>query len=397
MDKLREIFLRKLSVLSIKVVRSAIDEVPWSAQLVGVKGSRGIGKTTLILQYIKLNLSDRLEETLYVSLDNWFFSTSRLYDFVDDFFKQGGRFLFLDEVHKYENWAQELKNCYDDFPEVKIVFTGSSLIEILNARSDLSRRAMVYDLQGLSFREFLQLKGYANIPKVNFNQILDNHLDISRDVLKSIQPLSLFKEYLIHGYYPYFLEGEELFHHKLKETLTLMLEIELPLMRSVDVAYIRKIRQLLIIIADSVPFIPNVSKLSERIQIQRITLLSYLHYLDEVGVTINIFKNSQGISSLQKPQKIYLKDTNMMYALSQKDPDIGALRETFFANQVGFKNQLDHTKTGDFLVNQNLHFEIGGKGKTSSQLKGNKGFIAADNIEYGSGNVIPLWMFGLMY
>lgn len=398
MENLHIQFRKLLSNTTIDFTRGLINEINWKARLIGIKGARGSGKTTLMLQYIKLYLEKELASTLYVSLDHLYFSSKNLVDFTDEFVQYGGKYLFLDEVHKYPNWSQEIKNIYDSYPDLKIVFTGSSLLEILNARADLSRRAVVYFLQGLSFREYLNLETGKNFPTFTLKDILGNHIDISNSISSQVRPLVHFKEYLETGYYPFYKEELDLYAIRLREITNMVLEIELPLLRQIDVAYISRIKQLLYIIINSVPFVPNVSKLAEKINIQRGTLLHYIHVLDEVKLTKNLFKSAHGISQLQKPQKIYLDNTNLMFALGQQKPDMGNMRETFFANQIGYRHQLTYPNVGDFMVDENYLFEIGGKNKTKKQLKNQtKSFIAADDMEIGFQNKIPLWLFGLLY
>lgn len=398
MERLIELFRNKLALVPTQLSRSLMSEIQWDAKLIGIKGARGVGKTTLMLQYIKQQLSAELNATLYVSLDHLWFSENTLVDLADDFVKRGGKYLFLDEVHKYENWTQELKNIYDAYPTLKVVFTGSSLLEILNARADLSRRAIVYHLQGLSFREYLILHTNNDFKKYELDTILNHHTEISAEVLPCIKPLVYFDDYLKHGYFPFHLEQPDVYYMRINEIISMMLEIELPLLRGIDVGYIARIKQLLYIISQAVPFVPNVSKLSEKIGIERKTLLSYLHYLDEIALTKNLFKESFGISSLQKPQKIYLENTNYMFALGAESVNKGNLRETFFANQLKQNHTITYTNLGDFLVDNKYTFEIGGKSKNNKQIKETShSFIAADDIEYGFGNKIPLWMFGFLY
>lgn len=391
-------FLRKLSKVSLEFTRSAMDEIPWKAQLVGIKGARGVGKTTLLLQYIKLHLSDQIEQTLYVSLDSLWFSSHSLNELIEYFYKQGGKFLFLDEVHKYPNWAQELKNTYDDYPELKVVFTGSSALEILNARADLSRRAVIYEMQGFSFREFLSIETQIDFSMISFTEILDNHREISHEIVQKVKPFQYFSKYLEYGYYPFYKEDKDLYEMKLIEVVNMILEIELPLLRGIEPGYVFKLKELLSVISSSVPFTPNISKLGERLALNRSTILSYLHNFQEVRLTNNLFKEANGISKLQKPQKIYLENTNLMQILSPNQVNIGNIRETFFANQVGFKHHLMYTAKGDFLVDEKITIEIGGKGKTKHQIEGiENAFIAADEIEYGLNQKIPLWLFGFLY
>lgn len=397
MKTLYEKFYRKLEITSLQFTRSAMDSIRWDARLIGIKGARGVGKTTLILQYIKKYLPLN-ESTLYVSLDNIWFAQNTLSSLTDYFVKHGGKFLFLDEVHKYPNWSQELKNIYDDYPEIKIVFTGSSLLEILNARADLSRRAIVYSLQGLSYREFLNLKLGLELPSFTLNELLEKHTTIARQLNSKIKPIQHFNEYLKAGYYPFFQEIPELYYQRIEEVVNLILEIELPLLRKVDVAYVPKLKQLLQIIAESVPFVPNVSKLSERIGINRNTFISYLYFLQEAHIIRNLYKDAKGITKLQKPDKIFLENTNFQFTFSPLSANTGNLRETFFANQLSNSHLVEYTEQGDFVIDGKFLFEIGGKNKTTKQIKKIKNsFVVADNLEYGSNNTIPLWLFGFLY
>lgn len=397
MDSLVERHLQRLSYVSTGFIRSLADKIDWQDRLIGIKGARGVGKTTLLLQYIKQHFGNS-PEALYVSLDNIWFSENRLSSLVDIFVKRGGRHLFLDEVHKYPSWSQEIKNIYDDYPQLQVVFTGSSLLGILNARADLSRRAIIYRMQGLSFREYLGMYHHINLEIVSFEEILHDHTAISSAILAKTKPLKYFADYLRHGYYPFYLENPAQYDTKIGEVINMILEIELPLLRNVDVAYIQKIKQLLQIIASSAPFVPNITKLSERIGITRNTLIAYLLYLDEVRLVNSLYKEGHGISKLQKPDKLFLENTNMAYTLASGNTEIGNMRETFFVNQLSYLHHVDYALQGDFLINKEYLFEIGGKKKTNKQIKGIEGaFIAADEIEYGAGNKIPLWMFGMLY
>ena len=398
MVELIEKYQQKLQYTDTSFTRSLLEEIHWDARLIGIKGARGVGKTTLLLQYIKLKLKDQLQQSLYVSLDNIWFSNNTLSYLVDHFVKRGGKFLFLDEVHKYPNWSQELKNIYDDYPSLKVVFTGSSLLEILNARADLSRRAIVYHMQGLSFREYIGLETNHVFPKISLSTLLKKHIELAKEINVKIKPLQYFDQYIQNGYYPFYKEQPSLYSVRIEEVINLMLEIELPMLRKVDIAYIHKIKQLLLIIAESVPFIPNITKLSEKIGLQRGTLLSYLHYLDEIGLTKNLFKVAEGISKLQKPEKIFLENTNLMFALSAENSNKGNIRETFFVNQLSYQHKVNYAEQGDFTIDMKYTFEVGGKNKKNKQIETVKNaFVLADDIEYGSFNKIPLWMFGFLY
>jgi uncharacterized protein len=397
MERLYAKYQQKMAHVSTKFIRDAYHEIDWSGRLIGLRGARGVGKTTLLLQHSKLNLPQD-ERTLYVSLDNIWFSENKLVDFVDQFVQRGGQYLLLDEVHKYPNWAQELKNSYDDYPTLQIIFTSSSLLEILNARADLSRRADMYTLQGLSFREYLNFELEKNLSRYSLEEIIHNHFAIAGDITKELKPLQYFDAYLKSGYYPFYKENRLLYHQKIEEVTNLILEIELPLLRNMEIAYVQKVKQLLRIIISSVPFKPNVAKLSERIGINRNTLVTYLHYLEEAKLTKHLYKDAKGITLLQKPDKIYLENTNMLHAFGYNSINQGNERETFFANQVGLKHVLEYSDKGDFLVNHRYIFEIAGKNKNGNQIEGiDKAYIVADDIELGLGNKIPLWLFGFLY
>lgn len=397
MDVLFERFRKRLAYTDVSFVRSLMDNIHWEARMIGIRGARGVGKTTLLLQYIKLHLPSD-STVLYASLDNIWFTEHKLYDMADIFVKRGGKYLFLDEVHKYPRWSQELKNMYDDFPELHIVFTGSSLLEILNARADLSRRAIVYEMQGFSFREYLNRNLQTDFPVVSLDDIWTKHVELSNSIAGKLKVLQHFPEYLKFGYYPYYNELPPLYYQRIDEVINMILEVEIPLLRGVDIAYVTKLKQLLLILSESVPFIPNISKLSERIGITRNSLLSYLHALQESGLTYHLNKNTFGITRLQKPDKIYLENTNLMYALGTGKVDVGSLRETFFANQVKYSHQLSISEQSDFLIDNKYTIEVDGKEKGYRQLEGlNNAFIAADDIEYGHERKIPLWMFGFLY
>lgn len=400
MQYLVEKFRKKLNYLSTDFQRSLMHQVNWDARLIGIKGARGTGKTTLLLQRIKEYHRDDLKKVLYVSLDDIWFSEHRLVDLVDTFVKQGGRFLFLDEVHKYPNWSVEIKNIYDDYPELQVVFTGSSLLEILNARADLSRRAIVYSLPGLSFREYLHFTQGLKYPMLSLDQLRTEHEERAAEISSSLPPLAHFGTYLEAGYYPYFKEIPGLYAQRLSEVINLILEVELPLLRSVDIAFVNKLKQVLLIIAESAPFKPNISAISTKIGINRQTLLSYLHHLKEAGLIRNIYRDSKGISRLQKPDKIYLDNTNIAYVIKPQRPDIGTLRETFFANQLAYQHELSYPDRGDFLVDHQYYFEVGGPNKSTGQLAGlppDITYFAIDQIELGFENKIPLWLFGFLY
>jgi predicted AAA+ superfamily ATPase len=272
------------------------------------------------------------------------------------------------------------------------------LLEILNARADLSRRAIVYEMQGFSFREYLNRNLKTSFPVVTFDEIISNHIQLSENILSRIKVFEHFQAYLQKGYYPFYNETPALYNHRINEIISMTLEFELPLLRGVDVAFVFRIKQLLQIISESVPFVPNITKLSERIGITRKSLLTYLYALEESHLTIHLHKNAAGISKLQKPERIFLENTNLMFALSGETIQTGNVRETFFANQLKESHHLQYSPKGDFLIDEKFTFEIGGKNKGTDQMQGlTNAFVAADDIEYGFKNKIPLWLFGFLY
>ena len=398
MERIIEQYRRRIAATNQEFIRSIADTIAWDARLVGIRGARGVGKTTLLLQHIAEAFSNNLNVALYASLDNLWFANHSLIELADNFVKRGGTHLFLDEVHAYPQWSQTIKNIYDDYPDLHMVFTGSSLLEILNARADLSRRAVVYTMQGLSFREFLNLQTGENFPVISLPELLQHHETLAPEIVAHVHPFQYFSGYLQTGYYPYFLEGLDVYPQRLEETVQMILELELPQLRGIEIAYVPKLKQLLHIISESAPFIPNISKLSERIGINRHTLLAYLHYLHEAKLIICLYRDAHGISALQKPDKLYLENTNLMYLLKDARPDIGTIRETFLANQLSYGHELEYSETGDFLVDGQYTIEVGGKNKTRAQIKtAADAYIAADNLEYGNDRKIPLWMFGFLY
>lgn len=375
-----------------------LTQIDWSNRLIGIRGARGSGKTTLLLQYIKFKLS-KDAEPLYASLDNLYFLENTLITLAREFVQNGGTHLFLDEVHKYPQWSRELKLIYDQFPTLKTIFTSSSMLEIYKGESDLSRRAITYHLKELSFREFILFENGIKLPKVDLPDLLKNHTDIARKVTSLLPtPIRDFKNYLKYGAYPYFLENKESYIQKLNQTINLILEIDLNAIENITYADGRKIKKLLVAIAQSVPFTPNISKLSQRLEMYRGFLIYAIKLLGRADLVLELYKPTKGIGALTKPQKLYLNNTNLIYALGYKNISIGALRETFFANQIKNIYDIHLADKGDFLVDRKYIFEIGGKSKTLKQIRGiNNAFVVKDDIEVGSHNTIPLYLFGLLY
>jgi len=398
MEELFELFYRELKKIDLSFQRYLADEIDWDGKLSAITGARGAGKTTMMLQHIKKTFGNSPKDALYVSLDNIWFSGNRLYDLANNFEKFGGKYLFIDEVHKYENWSQEIKNIYDSFSDLKVVFTGSSMLEVYRGNADLSRRAVHYVLQGLSFREFLVYDQDIKFEKFTLEDILHNHIEIAGAINGKIRPLPLFNAYLKQGYYPYYKIDKRFYLSKLANTVNLILENDLPAVETIEMYSIRKIKRLLWMISQSVPFTPNITDLAAALGVSRNSLLNYLTILER-GELINLLKSSsKGINTLAKPEKIYLNNTNQIYALDPNKPNIGNLRETFFFNQLKVTGEVTSASKTDFTVNGQYTFEVGGKNKGHEQITGLKNaFLALDNLEYGFGNKIPLWLFGMLY
>lgn len=396
MDILYEISAKLKSSVKVDFVRKIIEKFNEPDRMVGIKGARGVGKTTLLLQYMKLNQNDH--ETLYISLDDLYFTENSFLDTADAFVKNGGSVLLVDEVHHYENWAKELKNAYDRYPELKIIFTGSSMLRMESSQGDLSRRAVIYSMQGLSLREYIQYSGGPEFPVFSLPQILDDHQHMAEMVWTRIKPIQKFNEYLQYGYFPFASENRTTYPLRLKEIINVILEADLPYMAEIDYSKIDKIKQLLYIISRSVPFKPNIIKLAERTGIARNTLKNYLHYLADAGLILMIYTNSKGISMLTKPEKIYMSNPNLLFALGDPGMNKGNVRETFFVNQLSVDHSVKYPKQGDFMIDDKYIFEIGGKNKDQSQIKDiENAFLALDDLESGSLNRIPLWLFGFLY
>ena len=369
--------------------RYLYDNISWNSRMVGIIGAQGVGKTTMILQHIKEKLGSKM--ALYVSADDMYFSENRLFDLADNFYKNAGEYLFIDEIHKYTDWSRELKNIYDSFPTLKVVFTGSSVLDILKGSADLSRRAIIYKLHGLSFREYLKLFHNYQTEVYSLNQIINNEAKLSNIE----HPLPLFNDYLKRGYYPFGIEDE--IDLRLGQIIVQTLESDIPQYANLNVGTSRKLKRLLSIIAESVPFKPNFSKISEIISVSRNSLDDYFSYMEKAGLIGQLRNETSGIRGLGKVDKVYLDNTNIIFNLVGDKSNIGNIRETFFFNQMRVKNEVISSNKADFVID-NYTFEVGGKNKQQSQIeKDDKSFVVKDDIEYGFLNVIPLWTFGLNY
>lgn len=387
----------KIDQVPTAFTRYLLDNISPQNRISIIKGARGVGKTTLLLQYAKLKIPFE-KSVLYISLDDLYLTNNDLYSLAENFYKDNGHFLLLDEVHKYPNWSRELKLIYDDFPNLKLLVTSSSLLEIYKSESDLSRRAITYQLKELSFREFLIFEKKLTLPIYSLEQLLNNQESISLKIMAKIKPLHEFKKYLEYGMYPYFTTNKEMYHEILLQTINLTLEIDLPTIERIDFEYIVKLKNLLFAIATSAPFTPNITKLSERTKISRNALIKALYYLEKARLIIQLNKTNKGISVLSKPDKLFINNPNLQYALGNQNSNIGSIRESFFANQLKGLHKIELPKKGDFIIDNKYIFEIGGKNKTKYQIKDlSNAFIVRDDIENGVNNIIPLWLFGFLY
>lgn len=398
MEQLFAISNRLVARVKTDFVRYLYNEINWDNRLIAVVGSRGVGKTTMILQYIRNNYPAGSSEALYVSLDNLWFANNTLLELVEEFHKNGGRALFLDEVHKYPDWSREIKNIYDSYPDMKVVFTGSSMLNIFRSSGDLSRRALKYTLYGMSLREFVEYEHGVKLPAVSFSDLLSRHVEIANEMLKSIVPIAVFKEYLKYGYFPFYKEDRDGYWQRLAETVNTLMEVDLPANMDIEYPTVLKIKKLFSVIATMVPFTPNIAKLALQVGTTRPSLLNYLDALEKAHAVLLLDKEAKGLKRLAKPEKIYLGNTNYVYAFAHENVNVGNMRETFFYSMVQVGNDLKYSDKTDFLINDRYSVEVGGKDKGQQQIQGiPDSFVVKDNIETGMGNQIPLWMFGLLY
>lgn len=387
---------RKLRLVNLKFKRFIYDTIDWDERLICIKGQRGVGKTTLILQHIK-EAFPQPEKALYVSLDNLWFAANSLRDLVEYHYTHGGTHIFLDEVHKYKDWQTAIKNIYDDYPDLSIVYTGSSMLKIDKNLGDLSRRQACYTLPGLSFREYLQLENILDKPAISLEELLTNHAAQAADITSHIKILPLFEQYLRHGYYPFYREAKATFDQRLQDVCLQVIESDIPAVEDMSQSTLLKIKRLLMILAERVPYQPNMTELYRELETNREQGLKMLDALQRAGLISMISYEPQNIRTLSKPDKILLDNTNLVHSLTGFG-DKGTVRETFFNNQLRHVASLALDKAGDFRINRKYVFEIGGRKKGFNQIKDlPDSYVAADDLEIGFGNKIPLWMFGMLY
>lgn len=388
MNRLQDRFKGLLRDTDTRFHRYMYHAIDWNSRMIGLTGPRGVGKTTLVLQYIKENLP--VDTSLYVTAEDFYFADHRLLDLADEFVKQGGKRLFIDEIHRYKDWARELKLMYDYHPGLQIVFTGSSVLDINKGAADLSRRALMYHMQGLSFREYLNLFHGFDFPAYSLEEILALRVDAPSD----FRPFRYFPDYLARGYYPF---GQDAGEERLAQIVNLALETDIPQYAGMNVSTGRKLKQLLAVVAKSVPFKPNVSSLATALGVSRNSVADYCLYVEEAGLIMQLRDDTGGIRGLGKVEKIYLDNPNLIHVLRQEQADTGNVRETFFLNQTRVRQEVVASSVADFSIGP-WTFEVGGRRKGRKQVEGvDHAFIVKDGIEFGQGNIIPLWHFGFNY
>ena len=378
-----------LSETPVNFHRYMYERIDWSDRLIGLKGPRGVGKTTLLLQRAK-EVLDR-DTTLLVNADDLYFTTHTLVDLADDFVRTGGKVLMIDEIHKYKEWSRELKLIYDYHKDLKVVFTGSSILDIEEGEADLSRRVVPYEMQGLSFREYMKMFKGIDLPLLNLDDVLSNRIVVP----EGFHPYVYFSEYLRTGYYPF--SNESQFERRLAQVVNKTIEVDIPQYTDMTISAIRKLKRLMSIVSESVPFKPNYTSLSQVLGVSRNLLPEWFAYMEKAGLIMQLRDDTGGIRGLGKVDKVYIDNTALMYMFGQENTEIGNVRETFFMNQTRVMHDVITSSVSDFQI-EKYTFEVGGKNKTQKQIVGvPNAFVVKDDIEIGYQNVIPLWVWGLMY
>jgi uncharacterized protein len=400
------LFIRQIDYLSdvpMDFVRSMMDTIDWNSRLLMIRGPKGVGKSTLMKQHFLQHYAPEDRHALYCSADTAYFSTHTLIDTASEFVKRGGEALFIDEIHKYDNWSREVKEIYDLYSGLRLVLSGSSLIQLNDGQADLSRRVDIYDMPGLSFREYLWFRIGKEIKPVSLSELLSSPNQLCLKVREICRPLEFFQDYLTCGYYPFSFEKRKTYRSIVERVADYTIDVELTRHRGVNAANTRKIKAMLQVIASNLPYLVDISKLSKSVSIDRVTLLKYLSYLDEAKLARCLYTELDKITDLQKPDKLLMENPNLLYAFSEKEPEIGTVRETFFCNQLsssGHKVEYGGIKTGDFRIDKDVVVEVGGPGKDYSQIDDSdikNAALALDNTDIAVGKKIPLWAFGFLY
>ena len=387
-----------ISQVSTNIIREAMNTIPWNKQLVAIRGSRGVGKTTLMRQYIKLNYGVQAGEALYCLMDSIYFTSHSLLDLAERFHLMGGKHLFLDEVHKYPSWSKEIKEIIDLYPEMKITFSGSSLLQILNADADLSRRVRSYDLAGLSFREYLRFYHSIELPFFKLEDILSDPDSICTMVCEACHPQPLFESYLRAGYYPFYDGDIDDYYDRIENVVNFIVDQEMTAFCGVDSANTRKLKAMLMFLCNNVPYEVNIAKLASYLELNKATVLSYLSGMKKAELLHLLYSSNVSVTKMQKPDKIYVHNPNILYALGSKE-NKGTVRECFFVNQLSKDHTVEYGKaSGDFVVDGNITVEVGGKDKSFDQIADiPDSYIFADEMEFPVGKKLPLWLAGFIY
>lgn len=397
MDILKKVSERVIGATDMSIKRYLYDEIDFDTRLIILKGARGVGKTTLMLQYLKS--IPRVEERIFLSLDHFIFSEERLIMIIDRLYEEGYRYFALDEVHKYPDWSIEVKNIYDSYPDLHLILTASSALDIMRGMADLSRRADVYELYGLSFREYLHFEYDIRVAPISYGDLIVDHVAMANELVAAHPDvLRYFHRYLSMGYYPFYLESRRKYHDRIRSVVSQVIEVDLPPIFSIDYVTVRQLKKLLSVISRIAPFSPNVSKLSKELSIGRNRILHFIDYLDSAAL-IHVLKSARKSDSVMaKPDKIYLNNANLVHAMSLDSPNVGTIRETFLMNALSVTEKVSTPIRGDFMINETHIAEVGGKSKTTHQIHGvPNAFLVKDGIEVGYSGAVPLWMFGMMY
>ena len=397
MQRLLNTYARLLANVDGSFMRYLYPQIDWNNRLIIIKGARGVGKTTMLLQHIKKSFPD-VKKALYASLDNIWFTTNTIIDLAEYHFTHGGTHLFLDEIHRYQGWQREIKNIYDSYPNLHIVITGSSLLKLEESIiADLSRRHRQYTLHGLSFREYMQFEGISALPVLTLQDILNNHFAITSEITAHTRVLPYFEDYVVHGYYPFYREDKDGFSERLLQIIDTIIESEIPAVSDIKYESVYKAKRLLGVLAKLSPYTLNIAALSKTLQVSRENLLKLLDLMDKSALVRRLYSQSGGMKMLVKPEKILFDNSNIMYALSEQ-ADAGTMRETTFASQLSVVHQLFMPQQGDFVVDDNYTFEVGGQGKGFAQIRNiENSYVVRDGVEVGMDNKIPLWLFGCLY
>jgi len=404
MESLFERHDEYVNTISMDYVRELMNRIDWSTRLFAIRGAKGVGKSTLMLQYIRSHFAPDDRHVLYISADTSYFARHSLVEVADKFVKEGGQYLFIDEVHKYAGWAIEIKEIYDRHRSLHIVLSGSSLLQINDGESDLSRRLVLYDMPGLSLREYIRIETGKELPSITLNDLLQEPNRFCMQICRELRPLEYFKQFLSRGYYPFYFENKRAYHQLVENTVNYIIDVELTKYRGLEIGNTRNIKALLQIVSEMVPYEVDIAKLARSVQITRPTVLKYLRNLEEAKLIHRLFADIDSIGDLQKPDKILFDNTNLLYTLATRTPDIGTVREAFLVNQLsnaGHLVEYGGLKTGDYRIDKQLVIEVGGADKGFSQIHDKDkalGYVAADDIESATTpHKIPLWAFGFVY